>query len=200
MLMQPKSPSPEYDFILKEDQSAKRGLPLPRLPKPLAFVLAILFVLILIIIIASALSGRKNSQWQPFEGVLARGEETIRVTKAVQDLKLQDPQTQALAATINSTLSSDQTQLVSYLSKNHVKVAGAQLAADTDKSTDTSLQTAAQNNNLDAAYVNYVRDALNRYRTDLQNAYKTAGPNGKKLLSGSYDSTQALMGAAPLKS
>lgn len=44
-----------------------------------------------------------------------------------------------------------------------------------------------------------LKSALARYRTDLQNAYKVAGPNGKKLLSGSYDSTQALMGAAPLK-
>lgn len=157
MFMQPKSPSPEYDFILKENQSPKRGLPMPSLPKPLLIVLAAFLALILIIVIASVLSGRKNNQWLPFEGVLARGQETLRVTKAVQDLKLQDPQTQALAATVSSTLSSDQTQLLSYLARNHVKVASVQLAADTDKTTDASLQAAAQNNNLDAAYVSYVK-------------------------------------------
>lgn len=199
--MQPQSPSPEYDFILKDKQSSGRRFPMPNLPRPVLIAASALVVLILIIVIATALTGRKNGQFASFEGVLSRGQETLRITKlASQQLNLQDPQTQALAATVNSALLSDQQQYQSYLAKNHGKVSTTQLIADTDKSSDSNLQIASQNNNLDSAYVNYIKTALTRYQTDLQTALNSSGPNGKKLLAGSIESTRALLNSAPIKS
>jgi hypothetical protein len=199
--MQPQSPSPEYDFILKDNKSSRRGLPLPSLPKPVMIGVVAVIAIIFIAIIYSALSGRKNSNWAPYDGVLARGNETLRVTKLVsQQLTLQDPQTQSLAATVDVVFSSDQHQYLSYLSRNHVKVSAAQLAADTDKTTDTSLQSAAQNNSLDSAYKSYLKTVLTKYETDLENALNGSGPNGKKLLGDSIESTRALLNSAPLKS
>jgi hypothetical protein len=197
---QPQSPNSDYDFILKDKQTAKRNLPLPNLPKPMLIAVAVLAGLILVIIVASLLSGRKNSQWQPFESVLARGQETLRVTQLTQqELQLQDPQTKALAATVSSALTSDQQQIKSYLTKNHFKVSQARLAAETDKSTDADLQTASQNNSLDSAYVSYLKSALNKYQADLQTASNGAGPNGKQILSDSIESTRALLNSAPIK-
>jgi hypothetical protein len=199
--MQPKSPSPDFDFMLKDNKPAKRGLPIPNLPKPILVGLAAVIVIILIIVASSAISGRHKGSAQPFIGVLARGQETLRVTKLVKDqLGLQDPQAQALAATVNISLSSDQQQLKSYLLKNKMNFSAVELAGDIDKTADTSLQTASQNNGLDAAYVAYLKNALGRYQSDLQAAQNGAGPNGKKILGDSIESTRTLLNSAPVKS
>lgn len=197
MLMQPQSPNPDFDFMLKENQPSKRGFSMPNIPKPAMIGLAVVGGLILLVVVASLFSGGKSN---PVTGVLARGQETLRVTTMVQQLQLKDPQTQALAATVSSALTSDQAQLNSYLAKNHTKVTKLELAADLDKSTDTSMQTASQNNNLDAVYITYLQTALAKYSNDLQLAYKSAGPNGKLLLSSSAESMRTLLNSSPIKS
>ncbi len=200
--MQPQSPDPNFDFMLKENQAPKKRLPLLplNLPKPARIALAAIAGLFVLIIVVSLLSSRSNSGFKDFSGVLARCQETLRVTAAAQQLNLQDPQTQALAATVTSALTSDKTQMTKYLSQNHHPISTTQLAADLNKSTDAAFQSAAQNNGLDTAYVSYLKDNLARYETDLQTAYKTAGPNGKALLSNAFNSTKALLDSPPLKS
>lgn len=201
MLMQPQSPSPDYDFILKNQPQDGGKFSISHMHKRTLVTIGVIMGVILLIIGFTLFSGRKNSQFAPFERVLASNQETLRVTKLVQQqLQLQDPQTKALAATVGTTLASDQQQLKSYLAKNRLKVSAAQLAADTDKSTDTSLQSASQNNNLDAAYVTYLKTALAKYQTDMQEAYKNAGPKGKDLLNTSFESTRALLNSSPIKS
>jgi hypothetical protein len=198
--MQPASPNKDFDFMLKNNQQAKRSLPMPNIPKPAKIGLAVVVAIFLIIIVSSFLSGRKNGNTALTVGVLARNEETLRVTTFVQKLPLQDSQTQALAATAYNALLSDNAQLTSYLARNKVKTSTAELAVDTDKSSDAALQTASQNNGLDAAYVSYLREALGKYQNDLVTAYKSAGPNGKKILSDAYESTKVLLATPPLKS
>jgi hypothetical protein len=125
----------------------------------------------------------------------------LRVTSLAQSqLQLQDPQTQALAATVTAAISSDQKQLTDYLAASKTKVGTAQLASATDKNTDSSLQTASRNNNLDSAYVNYLKSALTKYQSDLQTAFKSAEPNGKVLLQQAFESANTLLTTAPLKS
>jgi hypothetical protein len=200
MLMQPQSPNPNFDFIMKDNQPAKRGPGMPNLPKGAKIALAAVGGIIILIIISSLISGRNKGSSQGFVGVLARGTETLRVTGvAQQQLHLQDPQTQALAATVSAALGSDQKQISAYLAQNNVKVSKLQLAADTDKSTDASLQAASQNNGLDAAYVNYLKTALTKYQADLQSAYSKAGPNGKRILVTSSESVRTLLNSAPFK-
>jgi hypothetical protein len=201
MLMQPQSPNPDFDFMLKNQQPAKKGLPLPNLPKPIKMILAAIFGIFILIVVFSMFSGRKSSGSQPLVDVLGRGQETLRITQLTQQqLPLGDPQTQALAATIYTSLSSEQAQLSSYMKKNHYKYSKAQLAAFSDKTTDTTLQTAAQNNNLDNAYVNYLKIALVNYKNDIQTAYQNVGPNGKIILQQAFDSTNTLLAAQQLKS
>jgi len=197
--MQPQSPNPDFDFMLKDQPAKRRVLPSLNLSRPVKIGLGIVAAILVIIIISSLLSGRNAGKTQPFIDVLARGQETLRVTSEVQQLQLQDPQTQTMAATAAAALASDKQELLSYLTKNHIKVGAKALGADNDKTTDTSLQTAAQNNNLDTAYAAYMRDALGKYETDIQTAYKTAGPNGKKILNDASISTTTLLNSPPLK-
>lgn len=198
--MQPQSPSPDFDFMLKDQPKARRGVPLPNFSKPVKIILAVLAAIILLIVISSVLSGRQAGKTQPFINVLARGQETLRVTSSAQQLQLQDPQTQALAATASSALASDKQQLTDYLAKNHNKISPNALGGDDDKTTDANLQTAAANNNLDSAYVAYMRDALTKYENDLKAAYDSAGPNGKAILNSISVSTTILLNSPPLKS
>jgi hypothetical protein len=199
--MQPTSPDPKFDFMLKNNAQPKRGLALPRMSKPVKIILGAIVAVILLVIISSVLSGHKGGATKQITAALARGQETLRVTQlSQQQFKFQDPTTQALAATVSSSLASDQQQLVAYLAKSHIKVSKLQLAADGDKNTDASLQTASQNNSLDSAYTSYLKDSLAKYQTDLQAAYATAGPNGKAILKSAFDSTAVLLGSAPLKS
>jgi hypothetical protein len=202
MLMQPQNPNPDFDFMLKDNQGPKRRLPLPslNLPKPIKIGLVVMAAIVVLIIISSLLSGRSTGNNQPVINALARDQEILRVTSLVQtQLHLQDPQTQAAAATAASMLTSEKIELVSYLAQIHTNVSAAQLNADIDKTTDSSLQTASQNNGLDTAYVAYLKDNLAKYQTDLQTAYTSAGPNGKKLLNNAFNSNAALLNSSPLK-
>jgi hypothetical protein len=195
----PQNPDPKFDFMLKNQGQAKRRLGLPHLSKPLKIGLAVIGAIILLIIINSLLSGRSSGATTAIDGVLARGQETLRVTQAVQQLNLQDPTTQALAATVTSGLTSDQQLLENYLADSKAKVSPAQLAADADKSTDSQMQSASQNNNLDQTYVTYLRQSLAKYQAELQTAYKAAGPKGKTILKNSFDSITTLLNNPPLK-
>ena len=200
--MQPKSPNPDFDFMLKNRQASKKRLPLPslNLPKPVKIVLAAVAGLLILVVILSLLSGRGNANSKNMISVLARCQETLRVTAVAQQLTFRDPQTQALAATVTDVFSSENAQLSKYLSGNHISASAGQLAVDKNPAIDSSFQSASQNNSLDATYVSYLKNALGLYETDLQTAYKTSGPNGKIILNNAFDSAKTLLNSPPLKS
>jgi len=201
MLMQPQNPDPQFDFMLKNNPQPKRGLSFPVMSRPVRIAVFAVAAILLLIIISSLLSGRKSGGTQSIASVVAREQEILRVTQLVQTQQtLRDPGTTALASTITSTMSSQQAQLTAYLATNHTKLGKLQLAADTDKNVDAQMQDASQNNQLDDAYKNYLEQALPKYQTELQSAYKSAGPNGKELLKDAFDSTATLLANAPLKS
>jgi hypothetical protein len=199
--MQPQNINSQLDSMLKSNQPAKqRRLPIPNLPKPALIGIVFVLIVIVLIIISSFLSGRKSGYSQPIIASLARGQEALRVTQAAQKLNLKDPATQSTAATVATALLSDQQQLLSYLHNNKIKVSDAQLLLDTDKSIDEQLQTAVQNNNLDQAYIDYLKKYLPVYQHDLQVAYNVApGPKGRIILKSAFDGEATLLTNAPLK-
>jgi hypothetical protein len=197
--MQPQSPDPKFDFMLKNNPQSGRSMGLPAMSKPVKITLAAVTGIVLLIIISSVLSGRNGSGSQSVIAAIARGQEIVRVTQLVQTEQLQDPGTVALATTIASTLSSQQAQLSAYLAQNHTKLSAAQLAADTNKSVDAQMQSASQNGQLDETYKNYLNQSLGRYQSDLDAAYKVVGPRGKQILKDAYDSNKVLLANAPLK-
>jgi len=199
--MQPQSPNPQFDFMLKNNQPAKRGLTMPSWPRPVKITGVVVIAILLLIIVSSALSGHKNGATKDLVSAVARSQEILRVTQLTQtQLQLQDPGTQALAATVYASLSSDQQQIISYLAKSKTKISKSELAADTDKTSDSSLQAALQNNQLDSAYKSYIKSALAQYQQDLNTAYKPLGPVGKNIVKTAYGSAGTILNTAPLKS
>jgi len=198
--MQPQSPNPDFDFMLKNNPQPKSGLSLPAMSKPVKIAALAIIAILLLIVISSTLSSHKGGGTKSVITAVAREQEILRVTQLVQTQQtLRDPGTAALAATVSSTLTSQQAQLLNYLATGHTKPSKAQLTADTDKTADAQLQSASQNNQLDDAYKNYLKQALTRYQIELQAAYKVVGPNGKVLLKDAYASNNTLLSNAPLK-
>lgn len=200
MLMQPTSPNGQFDFMLKNQPQTKKGI-LPGISKPIKIIVGAIIGLLLLVIVISLFTGGSSVASQPIVSSMARGQEILRVTALTDSqLPLQDPSAKALAATVTATLTSDQSSFSKYLAKNGVKITKLELAADTDKTTEAQLQSAMQNNNLDSAYENYVKENLSKYALSLQTAYKSAGPNGKKILKSAFDSTTIILNSPPLKS
>jgi len=196
--MQLQSPNPDFDFMMNNQAPAKRKLGLPAFSKPVKIGLAVVVGIVILIVAASFFTGG-NGTSSAVTGVLARGAEIQRVTAEVQQLNLQDPTTQALAATVSASLSSDQAQLTQYLKLNKSTISKTELAADLDKTTDAQMQSASQNNNLDQTYITYLQQALSKYQSDIQAAYKDSGPNGKAILKKSSDGVNTLLSTPPLK-
>ena len=197
--MQPQAPSPNpnLDFILKNGQPAKKGFKLPTagLPKLAVRILAGVFILAVLVVIYSIIAGRGGSSSQDYVNALARGQEIIRVSTSVATLST-DSQTQNLAATTQNTLASEQAQLTSYLTTQKLKVGDAALNVDKNSATDTQMQTASTNGNLSSVYTSYLKAQLQKYRTDLQTAYKSSGPHGKAILSAAYDSVGIILASS----
>lgn len=199
--MQPQSSDHQFDFMLNNNQPVKRGLGMPKLPKPIMIALGVILAIILIIAVSSFLSGRKNGASKPMIDSAARAQEIVRVTSVVQKLGLRDPSINALSSTVLAVLTSDRQQMIVYLANNKAKVTTVQLARDADPTVDAQMQSALQSNNLDQAYVTYLQQHLPKYQQDLQTAYKAApGPKGKEILKAAYDSQAALLATPPLKS
>lgn len=173
---------------------------MPSAPRAVKLILAVVVGLIVLIIIYSLFFGG-GGKWQPYINLMARQQEIVRATNlAQQQFKLQDPQTQALAATVSATVSSEEQQLTNYLATNKVKVSPAQLATGIDKTTDEQFKAASQNNNLDQVYVAYLKDNLTRYQLDIQPLYKSAGTKGKAILKEAFDSAGTILASPQFKS
>lgn len=192
--MQPQSPNPQYDFIMKDGQRAKKGFGLPKLnlPRPVLISLAGIVGLFILIIGYSLLSSGKTSSSQGYVAAMARAQEIARVSTSVATLA-QDSPTQNLAATAQNTLSSEQAQLTTYLKGQKIKVSTVALAADKSSATDTQMQTASTNGNLASVYAAYLKTQLGLYQKEIQIAYKTAGPSGKAILNAAYASVKVIL-------
>lgn len=194
--MQPQntnpSSTPQYDFILNEQQQQKQGFVnrLKSLPKPVLILLALGLAFLLILLLIALRGG--SSQPQPLISAVGRAQEISRVSGLAQ-AQSKDADTQALAATTQATLNSDQQQITSYLGRTGTKVDPKSLLAYQDKKTDQLLTQAASENKLEQAYRSYLKNSFISYKIDLQTASKSVGKNGKSIISGSLSSVQVIL-------
>ena len=195
------SPNPQYDFILRDPQQPKRRFGLPGmsgLPKPMIVLVALAGLLLVSIIYAVIFGGSKTSNSQQLVAVAGRAQEIARISTLVQQQSL-DPNTQYLAATAQTALSSEQYQLTSYLGKHGAKVSTAQLLVYKNASTDTQLQTAKQNNALESSYASYLKTSLATYQTALKAATAGTSKTTLAILNDASTSTQVILAAPQLK-
>lgn len=186
---QPNAPNPNYDFILSGNQPAKPrfGLGLPKLPKPLSTAVVVVLVLFLLIIIYVVAFGSKSTSNAPLVSVMTRAQEIDRVSALVTQAA-QDDDTKSLAATVSSTLTSEQAQLTHYTGK----LSANTLAADQNKTTDTQIQNTPPNN-LNQYYKSYLKTSLALYETSLSTAYKSAKASAKPILTSAFASTDTIV-------
>ena len=182
----------KFDFILKNDQAPKSRLAMPSLPKPVLFLLTGVLILFTLIIIFSLLSSRGNAGTKQLVDLLSRQQEIIRVSSIAKPL-LRNSDTLNLEATAEASATSDKAQLLAYLKAIYIKVNQKKLTIYLNKTSDSSLKTAAQNNNADSIYTAYLKTHLADYRAALRAAFADTGQNGRLILSDAFDSTQVIL-------
>ena len=173
----PPSPTPEYNFIFN-DQKPKRGFSLKLPASNNIGKLALLIVsggavIGVLIIIASSLFSPKINKAQ-ITDVIARAQEISRVSDLVSQ-RATDINTQNLASTTSATLTSNEVQLLNYLSSHKTKIPQKDLSLYLNKKTDDEVQSALQNNRLSEYYYSYLKKNMNDYETAIKTAYNTAG-------------------------
>ncbi|MBI2285317.1 hypothetical protein HYU82_00640 [Candidatus Saccharibacteria bacterium] len=195
----PSEPA-DFDFMLKQKPQQKKKFGLPTgLGKPAKLLIATVVALVIAITAALIFSGGDNSSKQVFD-LMAQNQEIVRVSQ-LQDQKFTDEDTKGLSATTQAVMGSQKFQLGDYLSKVNIKYSEQQLATGMNSGTDTELQTAAQNNNLDDAYATYLKTSLMAYLNSLNSTYQaTQSQTLKTTLKAAYESVQTLLNSPQFQS
>lgn len=183
----------QFDFMLKDPQAPPKKFGIPtNLSKP-ALVLLILIPVVVLALVAGLLFGGKGpNNFAQILDLAAQSQEITRVSNAYQK-NLANAADQNIAATASSSLSSQQSQFVSYLSKNKYKYKPTALKSHLDKNTDASLNDAIRNNRLDSTYLAYLNSALQKYQSSMNTTFKISGKNFQKVLSNAYSSNKVLL-------
>ncbi len=197
----PASPLPPgYEFIT---EPKKPGRKLWQLPtggsNSLAMRAAILsggllVLVILLIVVKNLVAGGTN--FLPFVAVAQDQQELVHLTNDTttgaesQALSAAD---QNVAATINLSVNSAQTSLTTYLTNNKYKISTKQINLKVSASLDAQLTSAQASGDYDQVFQQIIQAQFNTYANDLQQAYKSAGPNGKALLKSDYNQLQLLV-------
>lgn len=168
------------------------------LGKP-AKILATAVVALILVVVAAMVFSSGESNSQQVINLIAQNQEIIRVSQ-LQDQKFSDGNTKGLSATTQAAMNSQKFQLSDYLTKANVKYSPQQLAAKMNPNIDTKLQTAAQNNNLDDAYISYLKTSLTDYMNSLSETFKaTKSQTLKSALQSASNSVQTLLNSPQFK-
>ncbi len=177
----------KFDFILNAKQNKASPFSfLSGVSKKILIPVLVVVALFLLIAVQSVFSGRGKAWVSSANNVMARQVEIQRVSTLAKPF-LRDQKTTNLNATVLATMSSDQKQLSLYLKSLKIKVNSKALVVYKDSKTDTALKAAAQSNQADSYYAQYLNQNLVTYRTQLKTLYSQVGSRGKTLLSGYYD-------------
>jgi hypothetical protein len=192
-----------YEFMAEPKKSSRQLWKIPTagtsgaksLPKRLAILSGGLLVLVILFIVVKNLIGG-GPGFAPFVAVAQDQQEIVHLTGSAttgtqsQALSMAD---QNFAATTSLSVASAQAGLITYLSNNSYKIATKQLSLKVSTSLDTQLTNAQAAGTYDQTFQQIMQTQLNNYSSDLQLAYKSAGPKGKTLLNGDYQQLKLLV-------
>lgn len=141
------------------------------------------FLGILIIVLSSVFSPKVNTK--ELTDVIARAQEISRISDSIS-LKSRDINTANLASTTSAALTSEKTELLTYLGQRRHKISPKDEAIYLNKTTDTEIETALQNNRLSDYYNSYLKTNLAAYENSIKTAYNTAGGANLKAALNNY--------------
>jgi hypothetical protein len=195
-----------YDFIVNPQKPENRSRALPGLPqsnspaiRAIYFAVGILILLILFVVIKGIIVG--PPKLDSFVKIVQDQQELIHITSNMGTGNSTTQQSLStgnlnLASTIDLSVTSNQSSVMSYLSKNSFKVSTKTLNLGISTSTDTELTNAQTAGTYNQVFDQVIIAELNSYTSDLKNAYSGAGNNGKVLLKKEYAQAELLLTAA----
>ena len=192
----PQQPNPNYDFILKDPAKNKTGPGLPSfsLPSGRFGPLIVSLVILAVVLFALVLFGGSKPKSQSLVDAAARAQEIARVsTVAAQTAGPNEADTKNLAATVATSLSSQQLRLLTYLKASHIKVSTKQEAIYKNSATDSQLIQAEQAGNLLVVYKVYLKNSFATYQSALSQAYSSASTAARLILNDAYLSNQVIL-------
>ena len=195
-----QTPANQFDFILKD---APKKTPkfsfLPKLSKPVLVGLVLVLVIV-ILFAASYFAGRGDAAVRKnLVELMGRSQEITRVSKQF-NLRLSDPEAKSLAATTETTLTSTQSRISSYMKQNKIKFSTKDLGIYISKKSDTELSTAIQNNQLDSTYLAYLNKSLKNYQAALQKvANQTKSQRQLEIMNDAFESNNVILSSSAIK-
>jgi len=192
----PGVPPPQYDFITSPASPPRKPLfSFGGQSLIMKLVLGGAALLVFIIVFSIVKNFSANSGNSPaLLTVVQQQQELVHLAAAANNQQGISSATLNSSTTVSSSVASAQQQLISYMSKNHIKVKTKQLNLKISAANDNELSAAATAGNYDQTYVTIMTAQLNAYKLALKQAYsKTAGPKGKALLSSQFDQASLLL-------
>ena len=153
-----------YDYIINPGTPPKNSFANGSgKPKKIVMVAFVLGGLLLVVIGIAVFSSLTSKNYESIVGLAQRQQEIIRVSElGLKDAN--DPSARVYLSTVHSVTISEQNATVAFLSKKGLKVDSKILVLKKDTSTDTSLQTAKQNNTFDQVVLTKLNGEISDYR------------------------------------
>jgi hypothetical protein len=187
-----------YQFIQDTDHTKKRSLASIGNSKQsrILIVLGGVFALIIVaVIVMSLISSAANAGKAELLKVAQKQTEIIRVSKLGME-RAKGSSAKNLATTVNLSLQSDQSTLVTTLKSAGVKVSAKDLALGKNPKTDVALTNAEQSNKFDEVFTETIQAQLVDYQRSLKSAFdKTDSKKLQQTLSAQF-TTAGLLATA----
>jgi hypothetical protein len=187
---------PNYGFIFNGQQKAPGGKFKFSLPgsggsrRLIYMLLAGGIGLIILIPVLSGIFLKSGVNSKELIDVIAHAREIIRVS-AIVEQKASDQSTKNLAATTQTALVSEETEMLNYLGKVKVGIKDVQIYFD--KNAENKVLTSIQNNNLNTTYGTYLKNELGKYQSAVKTANSKAPKKAKVILQEIYSSNQTIL-------
>ncbi len=185
--------SSQFDFIMNPQKPQKPSL-LPGGPKARMIIVGLVIATIVIVLLAVILSlfSGSDSTTESLVKVAQQQNEIIRISEDATK-KSSGEKTKKLATVTFMTVTTDQSTMINYLSKQKRKVKSKELALLTDKKTDSDLSAATSNGRYDEVFTEIILEKLAEYQTSLKSSYDNVGTQGKEVISKSYDNVTLII-------
>jgi hypothetical protein len=188
---QPQQPQVNYDFIMNPEQQHKHS-PLgggSSMGMRIAVVLGGVLLLVIIVAIAMSLFKGGGVDEKTFVEIAQEQTEIIRLSDNGIDNSVSQT-TKNFAVTAKVSMASEQRVLLEGVG---LKIPEKQLALKANSKIDAQLTDAKSASNYDATYTSVMKAQLEAYMADLSAAYPKSGPKTKELLSARYDTAELLL-------
>lgn len=164
----------------------------------LILVVAGLIVLIIVLLLGSSLFGGSSADEAAMLKIVQQQTEIVRIAETVKGQPSASQTSQNIANSTILVIGSDKTNLVSYLTKNGVKLTDKQIVLGKDATVDAKLTSAASTGNYDTVFQQVMKAELQEYNNTLSATYQaTSGQNLKSVLSANYSNAELLLKQVP---